>query len=72
VTSMVTPKRRDEPESALLVRRPDAARRLGMSLDSFVRWVEPELRIVRQGRMVLIPVGELDRWVQRNMGTAGV
>jgi hypothetical protein len=42
--------------------REDAAAALGMSLDSFERYVQPHLRLLRLGRMVLVPVGELRRW----------
>jgi hypothetical protein len=28
--------------------------------------VQPELKVVLSGQLVLIPVAELERWVQRN------
>jgi hypothetical protein len=28
--------------------------------------VQPELRLIRRGRMRLVPVKELERWVERN------
>jgi len=34
-----------------------------MSLDSFERHAQPELRLVRRGSMRLVPVVELVRWV---------
>jgi len=34
-----------------------------MSLDSFERHVQPSLRLVRLGRMRLVPIGELERWL---------
>jgi hypothetical protein len=37
-----------------------------MSLDSFERHVQPELRIVRRGRMRLVPARELERWLERS------
>jgi hypothetical protein len=37
-----------------------------MSVDSFERYVQPELKIVRVGRMRLIQVRELERWLQEN------
>ena len=46
--------------------RPEAAAALGMSIDSFERHVQPELRIIRRGRMRLIPVHELERWAAEN------
>jgi len=47
----------------LLIRREDAARYLGMSVDSLERHVLPEIKTVRVGRMVLLPVAELEAWV---------
>ena len=35
---------------------------LGMSLDSFERHVQPELRLIRRGKLRLVPVAELERW----------
>lgn len=46
--------------------RPEAAAALGMSVDSFERYVQPELRIIRRGRMRLVPVAELERWAVEN------
>jgi excisionase family DNA binding protein len=43
--------------------REEAAAALGMSVDSFERHVQPTLRIIRLGRMRLVPVSELERWV---------
>jgi len=42
--------------------RQDAAASLGMSLDSFERHVQPELKLIRRGKLRLIPVVELERW----------
>ena len=50
----------------LAVNRADAAEALGMSLDSFERHVQPEIRLVRRGRMRLVPVAELERWLADN------
>lgn len=50
----------------VLVDRTTAAAMMGMSLDSFERYVQPELRIVRRGRLRLVPVDELKRWGQTN------
>jgi excisionase family DNA binding protein len=48
------------------LRRAEAAEALGMSLDTFERHVQDELRIVRRGRLRLIPVAELERWLAQN------
>ncbi len=40
---------------------------LGVSRDYFDEHVKPELRIVRHGaRMVVVPLAELVRWIERN------
>jgi excisionase family DNA binding protein len=46
--------------------RTEAARALGVSINSFERHVQPELRIVRRGKLRLIPVRELERWLEEN------
>jgi hypothetical protein len=50
----------------LALTRSEAAEAIGMSIDSFERYVQPELKIVRVGRMRLIQVRELERWLQEN------
>ena len=46
--------------------RLEAAASLGMSLDSFERHVQPELKLVRRGKLRLIPLVELERWAIEN------
>ncbi len=42
----------------------EAAEMLGVSRDFFDEHIKPELRIIRRGRKtILIPVAELERWV---------
>jgi hypothetical protein len=55
---------RDLPRLALT--KAEAAEALSMSVDSLERYVMPELRVVRAGRLVLIAVDELRRWLERN------
>jgi len=43
----------------------EAARLLGVSRDSLERHVLADLRIVRRGRLRLVPVRELERWLER-------
>ena len=50
----------------LALTRAEAAEAIGVSLDSFERHVQPELRIIRRGRMRLIPLRELERWATEN------
>jgi hypothetical protein len=54
------------PIPRLALSRQEAAAALGMSLDSFERHVQPTLRLVRRGRLRLVPVGELERWLTEN------
>ena len=56
--------RRQVPRVALS--RQEAAVALGMSLDSFERHVQPELRLIRRGKLRLVPLVELERWAIEN------
>ena len=53
------------PIPRLALDRSEAAAALGMSLDSFERHVQPTVRMVRLGRMRLVPISELERWLVR-------
>jgi excisionase family DNA binding protein len=44
----------------------EAAAAIGVSVDFFEQHVQPDLKLVRQGRKVLIPVAELEAWVSEN------
>jgi len=35
---------------------------LGISIDSFERHVQPDVRLIRRGRLRLVPLCELERW----------
>ena len=50
----------------LALSKPDAAAVMGMSVDSFERYVMADVRCVRRGRMRLYPVDELRRWLKQN------
>ena len=52
------------PLPRLTLMRREAAASLGVSINHFERRVQPELRVVISGQLVLIPVAELERWVQ--------
>jgi len=47
----------------------EAAAALGISRDFFDQHVLPEIRIVRRGRRRLIPLRELDRWLDQQATT---
>jgi hypothetical protein len=46
----------------LLLTRKEAATSLGMSLDTFERRVQPVIKLVPCGQLVLVPLRELERW----------
>ena len=50
----------------LAITRAEAAWALGVSINSFERHVQPELRIVRRGKLRLIPMREIERWLEEN------
>ena len=54
----------------LALTRQEAAAALGMSINSFERHVQPELRLVRRGKLRLIPVREIERWLEENSDLA--
>jgi excisionase family DNA binding protein len=47
----------------------EAACALSVSRDTFERYVIAELRLIRLGRRLLVPVPELERWVEKHAGT---
>jgi len=49
----------------------EAAQVVGMSESSFKRHVQPELRIVRRGSLRIIPLAEVERWLEQNASFAG-
>jgi hypothetical protein len=52
------------PVPRVALTREEAAAALGMSLDSFERYVQPDLRLMRCGRLRLVSVRELERWAE--------
>lgn len=50
----------------LALSKPTAAAALDMSVNSFERHVQPDLRVVRLGKLRLFPVEELERWLREN------
>jgi excisionase family DNA binding protein len=71
-----SPRRAAAPSKKLGVRlalSPDeAAGLLGVSRDYFDQHILPELRIVRRGRRILIPLTELERWLDQSAANATV
>jgi hypothetical protein len=54
------------PVPRLALTRAEAAAACGVGLDSFERHIQPSMRLVRRGRLVLVPVDELRRWLEQN------
>jgi excisionase family DNA binding protein len=54
------------PTPRLALSPAEAADALGVSVDFFDLHIRPELRVVRRGRRVLVPVEELRRWLRRS------
>jgi hypothetical protein len=54
------------PIPRVTLTRPEAAAALGMSVDSFERHVQPDLKLIRRGKLRLVPVTELQRWAGEN------
>ncbi|HWX95446.1 MAG TPA: hypothetical protein VNZ01_01235 [Solirubrobacteraceae bacterium] len=53
----------------LALTREEAAASIGISLDSFERHVQPSIRMIRRGRLRVVPVSELARWTSEEAGT---
>lgn len=53
------------PARLALTRR-EAAEAIGCSVDYLRDHVEGDLRVIRKGRRILIPVGELTKWLDLN------
>jgi hypothetical protein len=52
------------PQLALRIK--DAAQALAISVESFERYVEPEMKLLRLGTMKLVPTRELQRFIDEN------
>jgi hypothetical protein len=50
----------------ILYTKAEAAELLSISIDSFERYVMPDVRVIRRGRLVLVPRTELELWVEAN------
>jgi hypothetical protein len=50
----------------LALPREEAAAAVGMHVKTFDKKVRPELRAIRDGKTLLFPVSELERWLDEN------
>jgi hypothetical protein len=55
-----------EPVPRIALTREEAAAALGLSLASWDRYVQPHVRMIRRGKLRLVPVRELERWAAAN------
>jgi hypothetical protein len=44
----------------------EAPESLGISVGSLNKYVLPDVKVIRRGTIVLIPVAELERWAERS------
>jgi hypothetical protein len=51
------------PVPRIALTRASAAASLDMSLTTFDELVAPDIKMIRHGRLRLVPVTELERWV---------
>ena len=66
----LTAQKRSAPTLALSVEQ--ACEALGVSWDTWRAHIEPDVRLVRLGRRKLIPVSELQAWLDRHAESVGV
>jgi excisionase family DNA binding protein len=66
----LTAQNRSAPTLALSVEQ--ACEALGVSWDTWRAHIEPDVRLVRLGRRKLIPVSELQAWLDRHAESVGV
>jgi hypothetical protein len=63
--SLIEPNGQAAMRRLALTKR-EAAAALGVSVDSFERHVQPELRVVRRGRLRLFALVEIESWLREN------
>jgi excisionase family DNA binding protein len=56
----------------LALSKAEAAEVLGVSVDFFEEHIQPDLKIVYKGRRRLIPVRELEKWLEANGARAAM
>lgn len=50
----------------IAVRRAEAAAALGISVDSFERYVQPEIRAIRIGTLRVFRIADIEDWAEAN------
>ncbi len=54
-----------EPVPRITLTPTEAAAALGVGRAFFDGHIAPELRVIRRGKLVLIPIADLERWVKQ-------
>jgi excisionase family DNA binding protein len=67
-----TPTARTRSAPALALSVEQACEALGVSWDTWRAHIEPDVPLVRLGRRKLIPVSELQAWLDRHAESVGV
>jgi len=60
------PRKISAPIPRVALTPDEAAAAIGVGKTFFNEQVRPELRLIRRGRKVLVPVADLERWVNEN------
>ena len=55
-----------QPVPRYALTRQEASASLGMSVDTFERRVQPFIKVVPCGQLVLVPPAEIERWIRAN------
>ena len=68
------PKAKDRKRTLprLSVSPDEAAEMLGVSRDYFDEHILPDLRIIRRGRRILVPLTQLERWLDQTATSVAV
>jgi hypothetical protein len=61
----LTARRARRPVPRIALSKEEAAEALGMSVRSLDKYVLPDVKVIRRGMLVLIPVKQLDAWADR-------
>lgn len=56
----------EQPRLRMALSPVEAAAAFGCSRDFFDEHILPSLRVVRAGRKVMVPIAELEKWLDRN------
>jgi hypothetical protein len=55
-----------EPVRRLTYTRQEASLALGVSVDHFERHIQPFMKLIPCGQLLLVPLSEIERWVRQS------